>query len=287
MSLPKDTLKQILKAQKNEITEYYIYKKLADSIDNEDNKKILQHIAQDELLHYEFWKNLTKKTVAPSKLIIIFYYILTRLFGLSFGLRLMEKGEELSQKTYKVLKKVDPNIEKIIQDENSHELKLIDMLDDNRLKYTGSIILGLNDALVELTGALAGFTFALQNTKIIAIVGLITGIAASMSMAGSEYLSTKEEGSKRNPFRASFFTGISYIITVVFLILPFFFLQNPFYALGLTIGIAIIIIIAFTFYTSVAKKLSFKRKFLEMTLISLGVAVISFGIGFIVNKYFL
>jgi len=243
MGLPNNVQQQILKAQKNEITEYHIYKKLADSIDSEDNKQILLHIAQDEKLHYDFWKNLTKKSVAPSKLKINFYYILTRLFGLSFGLRLMEKGEDLSQKTYETLKEIDPNIKKIIQDENHHEMKLIDMLDDNRLKYTGSIILGLNDALVELTGALAGFTLALQNTKIIAIVGLITGIAASMSMAGSEYLSTKEEGSKRNPFRASFYTGFSYIITVIFLILPFFILQNPFLALGFTIGIAILIIL--------------------------------------------
>ena len=55
------------------------------------------------------------------------------------------------------------------------------------------MVLGLNDALVEFTGALAGYTFALQNTLLVAMTGLITGVAASLSMATSEYLSTKSE----------------------------------------------------------------------------------------------
>jgi VIT1/CCC1 family predicted Fe2+/Mn2+ transporter len=46
---------------------------------------------------------------------------------------------------------------------------------------------------VELTGALSGLTLAFRNTRLIAMAGLITGIAASLSMAGSEYLATKSE----------------------------------------------------------------------------------------------
>ena len=35
------------------------------------------------------------------------------------------------------------------------------MINDERLQYISSMVLGINDALVELTGAPAGFTFAL------------------------------------------------------------------------------------------------------------------------------
>ena len=70
-------------------------------------------------------------------------------------------------------------------------------------RYTGSIVLGLNDALVELTGALAGLTLALQDTKLIALTGSITGIAAALSMGASEYLSTKSEDVDRSPVKAS------------------------------------------------------------------------------------
>ncbi|MDI6704563.1 MAG: VIT1/CCC1 transporter family protein [bacterium] len=82
------------------------------------------------------------------------------------------------------------------------------------------MVLGLNDALVELTGALAGFTFALQNTRVVAMAGLITGVAASLSMTTSEYLSTKSEGGAKSPFKASVYTGSAYVLTVMFLIFP-------------------------------------------------------------------
>jgi VIT1/CCC1 family predicted Fe2+/Mn2+ transporter len=95
------------------------------------------------------------------------------------------------------------------------------LLDEELLRYAGSIVLGLNDALVELTGALAGFTLALQNTRLIALTGLITGVAAALSMAASEYLSTRSEGGGRSPLRASLYTGTAYIITVFLLILPY------------------------------------------------------------------
>ena len=88
--------------------------------------------------------------------------------------------------------------------------------------YLGSIVLGLNDALVELTGVLAGLTLALQNSRIIVVSGLIIGLAASLSMAASEYLSTKAEANGRSPGVSAFYTGIAYLITVLFLIFPSF-----------------------------------------------------------------
>ena len=106
----------------------------------------------------------------------------------------MEKGEEKAQTTYEKISKTIPDAKDIVEDEDEHERQLLDLIDEERLRYVGSMVLGLNDALVELTGALAGFTLALQNTRIVAMTGLITGVAASLSMATSEYLSTKSEG---------------------------------------------------------------------------------------------
>lgn len=128
-----------------------------------DNKKILQDIADDELSHYNFWKRLTKKETKPHRMKILFYYYVAKYLGLNFGIRLMETGEGAAQMNYQKLGKVaGGGVEKIIQDEERHERELIQMIDKEELKYTSSIILGLNDALVELTGVLAGFTFALQ-----------------------------------------------------------------------------------------------------------------------------
>ena len=48
---------------------------------------------------------------------------------------------------------------------------------------------------------------------------------------------------------------------------------------------AIIVIYIFTFYVSVAKELSFRKRFFEMASISLGIALISFIIGFFVRIF--
>ena len=153
-------------------------------------------------------------------------------------------------------------------------------------QYVGSIVLGLNDALVELTGALAGLTLAFQNTRLVAIAGLITGIAAAFSMAASEYLSIKAEGSKQHPYTAAVFTGIAYIGTVLLLVLPYFILSQPFYALGWTLLHALGIIIVFSLYISHSQKVSFSERFFEMAFLSFGVAFLTFLIGYVIRIYF-
>jgi vacuolar iron transporter family protein len=146
------------------------------------------------------------------------------------------------------------------------------------------MVLGLNDALVELTGTLAGLSFALQNNKIVALSGLITGISATLSMASSEYLSARSEG-KSNALKSSLYTGIMYIFAVILLVLPYLLLPVHQYvhALVIMLFIVVIIIFAFTYYISVAKDLPFKKRFLEMAVISLSVAALSFVVGFIVK----
>lgn len=276
--------KEILNAQRNEITEYYVYSNLARHEKNKKNKKILQHIANDELRHYNFWKKYTNEKVKPKKLMIWWYYVVSLIFGLTFGLRLMEKGEKAAQDNYKKLIKAIPEAKRIEQDEHEHENQLIGLLEEEKLQYVGSIVLGLNDALVELTGALAGFTLAFQNTHLIAITGLIMGTAASLSMGASEFLSKRADNNK-NALRASIYTGITYVMTAILLIIPFFLFHNVYVCLATSIGFALLIILFFTFYLSVAKRLPFKRRFLEMALISLGVAAISFGIGFLIRTF--
>ena len=284
--LSPDLREKVLRAQKNEITEHLIYKKLASVIRDKNNKELLEKISQDELEHFGFWKSLTEQDVSSDKFKVFFYLFISRVFGLTFGVKLMEKGEDLAQDAYNKLKLIDPKVERIIDDEERHERELLALIDEERLKYVSSMVLGLNDALVELTGALAGLTLALQNRGLVAIVGLITGIAASMSMAASEYLSTKQEETDKNPLKASIYTGFAYVITVLFLISPYLIFKNIFLCLGLVIVNALLVILVFTFYISVAKDLSFKKRFLEMAGISLSIAVINFFIGIIIRRVF-
>lgn len=278
---------QIFKQQKHEITEHAIYLELASLSPDEENTKILNEIAAQELEHYNFWKTVTGKEAIPNQSRIKKFKRLAKIFGLSFALRLMEKGEVNASKFYDSISSEHPEALRIKEDEEQHEQKLIGILNDERLNYAGAIVLGLNDALVEFTGTLAGLTFAFGNNLIIGSTGLVMGVAASLSMAASGYLASREEGVEdTNPITSAIYTGSAYIITVVFLVLPYFLLSNPYYSLAIMLCVTIIIIALYTYYISVAKAISFKKRFVEMALISLTVAVISFGIGLIIKNVF-
>lgn len=284
--LPSDVKKELLFAQRTELTEHFIYLKLARLQKDQHNRAVFEKIAQEEFDHQKFLEKITGESVKPKSLFIWFYLLIARVFGITFGVKLMERGEQKAERTYQQLLPLLPDIEKIIDEEGEHERQLIGMLDEERLKYVSSMVLGLNDALVELIGALAGLTLALQKTGLVALAGLITGIAASMSMAASEYLSTKTEEAGKNPVIASFYTGVAYIFTVFFLIVPYFVFANPFVCLGISVANSLIIIVFFTYYVSVAKDLSFKQRFGEMALISLGIAAINFLVGLVIRNVF-
>ncbi len=276
---------RILAFQKNEITEYHIYRRLARSVRSLENKAVLERIAAEEQRHYHVWRGYTGQDVAPNRWSIGFYVLLGRVLGLTFTIKLMEKGEQGAQDSYTNLADVIPEAATIAREEDQHEQALIALLDEEFLQYMGSIVLGLNDALVELTGALAGLTLALQNTRLIAMTGSITGIAAALSMGASEYLSTKAEDTVKHPFKASIYTTIAYVITVVLLILPYLLLSNYYVCLVSTLTLAVLIIAFFNYYISVAKDIPFKSRFLEMAGLSLGVALISFLIGFALRHF--
>jgi VIT1/CCC1 family predicted Fe2+/Mn2+ transporter len=286
MSVPQispDHVKALEQIQRDEATEYRVYRYLESRVKNPHNVEVLEKMALEEQGHYQVCRRYTGKELPPHRLRMWFYMAISRLMGLTFGLKLMEKREGGAVEAYQALVGIIPEAEELTREEQQHELEIIDLLDEKGLKYVGSIVLGLNDALVEFTGSLAGFTFALQDTRVIAMAGVILGVAASLSMGASEYLSRKSESSEKNPFTAAFYTGIAYVITVIVMVLPYLLLENPYIALGLTLTIAVAIIVIFTFYVSIARDLPFWRRFGEMAAISLGIAAISFFIGVVVK----
>ncbi|MBI2548333.1 VIT1/CCC1 transporter family protein [Candidatus Woesearchaeota archaeon] len=274
----------MLQAQRNEITEYQIYHALANKVNDSHNRKILERIAKDELRHYRLLKKYTHQEVKPDRWRVNQHLLLASILGVTFSLRFMEKGEVFAQKLYHTQKTAPFDV--LLLDEQKHEKALIGMLHDQRIAYAGSIVLGLNDALVELTGALAGLSLALANGKLVAIIGSITGFAAALSMAASEYLSSKEEKeTEKKALTGAIYTGVAYLVTVALLILPFLLLTNVMAAMVIMLSTTIAIIAFYTFYIATAKGTRFWPRFVEMSAISLGVALISFFIGWLVRAY--
>jgi VIT1/CCC1 family predicted Fe2+/Mn2+ transporter len=283
--MSQDLQARLLGFQRNEITEHIVYLALAARSKEEKNREVFRRIAAEEMKHYEFWKARTGKDVAPKRLVASFYIYLARFLGITFATKLMERGERLAQGSYQEVVQDIPEVTELLKDEEAHELAILRMTHDRVLVYVSSIVLGLNDALVELTGALAGFTLAFRESSVIALAGFITGIAASLSMAAAEFMSTRAERNKdKDPYRAALYTGVAYILVVLALVAPFFITANIYAALGSSILIALAVIVGFSFYVSVAQEVSFKEHVLTMGLLSLGVAAISFGIGYLAQR---
>jgi len=285
-NISEKSLSIIRKMQQNELTESVIYREIAKFAKGEDNKSTLNRLADEEFKHYEIWKKYTNEEMKPEKRKVFKYKWIARIFGFTFAVKLMENGEMDAQKEYEQLKDEVPESIGVRKQEEEHEEALLNMLDEERLQYIGSMVLGMNDALVELTGSLAGFTFAMQNTKLIALAGLIIGISATFSMASSEFLSAKSEG-RTDALKSCSYTGIAYLMTVILLILPYLLLGSTQYILALVFMMltVIAIIAVFTYYISVAQGENFKSRFSEMALISVSVAVLSFVVGILAKQF--
>ena len=283
----KEHLKLLKMFQKDEITASKLYFVLADKIKDEKNKEIMQKMAQEEKAHSLMWKQYTNLDIKPNLFKVFFYSVVNYILGYTFVIKLLEANEYDGISSMESVKEHFPEIEQIVAQEKAHEKALINMLDEDRLNYTGAMVLGLNDALVELTGAIAGLTFVLMNTKLIAMSGVITGIAATLSMASSNYLAERANGNS-NAVKASVYTGIAYFITVVFLTLPYLILPSNMYIVALLTMIAIVVtlIYLFSFYIATVKSERIMPRFLEMAGISLSVALISFLIGLLAKFCF-
>lgn len=278
-------MQAFIRFQQNEITESIVYERLAAIEKDESNRKVLLQISAEEKAHYNILKKHTEIDVKPKQRRILKYCWLARILGITFAIKLMESSEVNAHHNYMPYTDY-PDLQRLAREEEIHEERLIELINEERLDYMGSVVLGLNDALVEFTGALAGFTLALSDSKLIALTGSITGIAAALSMASSEYLSTKSEGGEgKHPIKTAVYTGIAYIITVIALVTPFILISNVLIALGVMLVMALIIIALFNYYYSVARGESFRKRFTEMAVLSFTVAGISFLIGYALKTF--
>lgn len=284
--------KILLEFQQEEIDGAAVYDAIARFARDEKNRRIILRMADDERAHAEFFGRHTGQKLHPSHVRVTLYSLAARVMGYTFAIKLLERGEENIRGRYNTLLEAPEahalaaDLRQVVRDEERHEGELLAILEEERVTYIGSSVLGMNDALVELTGALAGYTFAMQDTRLVSMAGIITGCSATMSMAASEFLSARADGGK-NALKSSVYTGIAYLVTVLLLILPYLTLPRERYATALfvTMATAIGIIAFFNWYMSVVLDRSFKKGFLEMAGISVTVAVVSFLIGIAVKKF--
>ena len=286
MAYGADIQKILLRIQQSEMTEAAAYHAMADAIKDEHNREALTRVAGEIASQAKALETYTNKQLAADERKVKRYARMARIFGFTFAAKLMDRRKIKFVNHSKRLLSEMPEVEKMQADEQKRDDELFALLNEKRLSYVGAMILGMNDAIVEITGTLAGLTLAMQNTRLIALSGLITGVAATLSMAASEYLAERSDG-KGDAAKSGLMTGGAYFITVVILLLPYLILDDKMYllAMGIMLVLVVLILAGFNFYTSVARDVSFGKNFGQMCAISLGVAALPFVLGYAVRTF--
>jgi VIT1/CCC1 family predicted Fe2+/Mn2+ transporter len=276
----------------DEYTDCLIYSHLAAREKRNDFKELLQEMADQEYRHYEFWKLVTGRecnsAIPRWKLALI---TLSRIiFGLTFTVKLLELHEgkvigAYREFIHKLPPELSARLEEILKDEELHERSLVSKLNESVVRYIGFIALGLADAVVEITGVHAGFLGATTTTLVAGVAGLIVGVSAAISMAAAAYVQAKHE-SVKNPLPSALATGIAYLAAVVLLAAPYFFTHSNILAFVVSVLLAFVLVVAFTFYSSVINESNFKREAIESTVVLFATAAVSYIFGEFLGKIF-
>lgn len=260
---------------------YEVLRVIKSKVRNKDNQIIMEKIMQIKA-HQISLLNINNHKLKAYKIIINIYVFMSKIVGYTFIVRWLNK-----KSTRKNLKINDEIIAKEVQINNKKCTDLGNQIkDEDRLQYVGAIVLGLNDALVELTGTIAGLTFALVNTRLTALAGIVTGISAALSMAASNYLAERANNSQ-NAFKSSIYTGVAYSITVILMVTPYLIFPDTMYVYALLTMLAVVIFIIFIFnyYIYIAKGEPLIKNFVTMASLSLTVAFIAFIIGLLAKRF--
>ncbi len=292
--LPQEALEEARQYCLDEYIDYMIYKELAEAEKNTQLKKILEELSEQEYRHYQFWKGLAGECAAQiPRMKIRIYKAMRRILGLTFTLKYLEMHEKEVIENYKRFRqylqgKDLKELEAIINDEVHHENSLMAQLNEGIVKYLSFIALGLADAIVEISGVHAGFLGATKETLIAGIAGLIVGVSAAFSMSGAAYLQAKAEAEieRSDPGKSAIVTGVSYMVAVVILALPYFLTQHQLTAFIISIILAVILIAGFTYYNAVLNEKEFTPELIENSAILFGTAAIAYIFGGLLGSIF-
>ncbi len=282
---------QYLARARNEITEHYVYSALAAREKKPENKTVFEKLAAQEKAHYEFWRSLLPG-IDPQPYGFAQWTtpVLAAVFGTTFTSKLMESHEKNAVAVYEAMLPAmpadkKPRLQQIIEDERSHEQSFIARIRERRVAYVGFVALGLADAIVEITGVHAGFLGVTGSTLIAGISGVIVGFAAAISMGSAAYLQAKQD-TEKSAILSAFITGISYMISVVCLALPYFLIRTMLTAFTVSTAVGALLLASFTFYGAVVFDRVFSREFAESLSLMLGTALATYILGTLVGAAF-
>lgn len=276
----------------HELTDHLVYRKLAAVETDASNKALLERLSLQEKAHCAFWTELSSgREPRPIASTVALLPLLRGVLGITFTIKLLERHERETIASYETrLAPLMPSSHEarfaaIIDEEKTHARELVSRIKDKRVEYVGFIALGLSDAIVELTGVNAGFLGATGSTRAAGLSSLIVGFAAAISMASAAYMQARQNA-QRAALSAAVATGVTYLLAVILLALPYFLLNRMASAFIGSTGVGMLLLASLTYYSAVVFERKFLREFLEAALLMLGTAGATYLLGAAINSVF-
>ena len=273
----------------HEYTDSALYERLSRTVDpGSPFRDVLLQLSATENGHYEFWgKYVPGAKPRLNRLKLYWILFLRHVLGLTFASRYLDRHEASVVKEYQALAELIPPgdktaFEAMVADEREHENEFAQKIESSAIRYISFVVLGLADALVEITGIHAGSLGIYQQTRVAGLAGIVAGAAASLAMASAAYAQAKQ-GFKGSAKLSAVYTGVSYFVTAIILATPYFVFEGQLLALTTSMILAVVIVTLITYYSTVISAKPFLRDFLEITLIMFGVTAALYLFGYFIH----
>ncbi|MGA2199559.1 MAG: ferritin family protein [Nitrososphaerales archaeon] len=272
----------------DELTDYTLYTRLSETHHNGAFVEVFKQLALIERKHLEFWqKYVPDLRPRLNTGLIRRALFFKRVFGLTFAIRYLERHEADSIKRYKAVSHLVPPEDKaafdeVLADEEEHENEMSAAIESSTIRYISFVVLGLADALVEITGIHAGSLGIYNKTEVAGLAGIIAGGAASLAMASAAYAQAKQ-GFKGSAKLSAGYTGVSYFLTALALATPYFLTGSQIDAISVSLVLAVVIVTFASYYSSVISTKPFLRDYLELLGILLCVTVALYVFGYVIR----
>ncbi|NIV75605.1 MAG: rubrerythrin family protein [Gammaproteobacteria bacterium] len=342
---------------RDEVNDHATYKRLAEHTKDPRLRGEILRVARMERGHASFWRSVVEsrgKAISEpgiNRMRLAFLRLLQTVTGPGVLVSTLELGEAGAFKRYHHFLKRAPldeqeksRLQRIILDELEHE-----RLFRRESATLGSVrvrdfVLGMNDGLVEILGAVTGLSAVYAGRPIIVgVSGLVVGIAGAASMGIGAFVSVRSQRqieraekarmevlydvaperlaeeykdklvqsgvpleladelshrdgqgretmsrllvgeTRADEIPAALFTGIAYLIGILFPVLPYFILPTSLLALGFSVLFAGIALAVVATAIAVFSGISVREKCMEMITLAFAAAVLAYGFGKLVQ----
>jgi VIT1/CCC1 family predicted Fe2+/Mn2+ transporter len=191
----------------DEINDYLTYKAMATHARDENIRRNIARIAEMEKWHAGFWQEILAAHNQPlpqggiNRARLCWLNLLRVFINPVLILSLLELGEASAMRHYLDFYRHAPlsetekaRLKRIILDELEHETFFKQTAKALGVSNLRDFVLGMNDGLVEILGAVTGLSAVYpDNPLLVAVSGLIVGIAGALSMGIGAFISVRSQ----------------------------------------------------------------------------------------------